>query len=68
MNHVSAQNNREEKSFRNLTIIMQNMIHNLLLFSAPTCPSYHVIENHLYSKNIIHLSVGESGGYLPPLR
>ena len=28
--------------------IMQNMSHNLLLFCAPTWPSYQVIENHLY--------------------
>ena len=27
---------------------MQNMSHNLLLFCAPTWPSYHVIENQLF--------------------
>ena len=30
------------------SIIMQNMIHNLLLFCAPTWPPYHVIDNHRY--------------------
>ena len=29
------------------SIIVQNMSHNLLLFCAPTWPSYHVNENHL---------------------
>ena len=31
------------------SILMQNMSHNLLLFCAPTWPSYHVIDNHLYN-------------------
>ena len=31
------------------SILMQNMSHNLLLFCAPTWPSYHVIHNHLYN-------------------
>ena len=39
---------KEEKVFQDVdSIIMQNMTHNLLLFCAPTWPSYHVIENHL---------------------
>ena len=42
--HVGAQKKREKC----LSIIMQNMSHNLLLFCAPARPSYHVIENHLY--------------------
>ena len=32
--------------------IMQNMSHNLRLFCAPTWPSYHVIENHLYNRSL----------------
>ena len=31
------------------SIIMQSMSHNLLLFCAPTWPSQHVIENHLFA-------------------
>jgi len=31
------------------SIIMQNMGSNLVLFYAPTWPSYHVIEDHLYN-------------------
>ena len=30
------------------SFIMQNMSHDLLLFCAPTWPSRHVIENHLF--------------------
>ena len=32
---------------------MQNRSHNLLLFGAPTWPSYHVIENYLLDKRAI---------------
>ena len=35
------------------SIIMQNRSHNLLLFGAPTWPSYHVIENYLLDKRAI---------------
>ena len=39
---------KEKKYFREYySIIMQNMCHQLLLFCAPTWPSYHMIENHL---------------------
>ena len=38
---------KEKKVFWELAIIMQNMSHNLLLFCAPTWPSYHVNENRL---------------------
>ena len=39
---------KEQKVFCELdSIIVQNMNHNVLLFCAPTWPSYHVIENHL---------------------
>ena len=36
------------KSFGKLTMIMQNVSHNLLLFCARTRSSYHVIENRLF--------------------
>ena len=39
---------KEKKSILGFdSIVMQNMSHNLLLFCAPTWPSYYVIENHL---------------------
>ena len=45
---------KEKKVFWEFgSIIMQNMSHNLLLFCAPTWPSYHVIENHLFSSFVL---------------
>ena len=35
------------------SIIMQNRSDNLLLFGAPTWPSYHVIENYLLDMRAI---------------
>ena len=46
--HVGGQNNREKVFWEFDSIIMQNTSHNLLLFCAPTWPSHHVTENHLY--------------------
>ena len=37
-----------KKSWEFDSIIMENMRHNLLLFCAPTRPSYHMIEYHLH--------------------
>ena len=53
---------------------LQKNFNELLLLCAPTWPSWpllfeshrtegHVSENNLYTKTIIHVSVGESGGY-----
>ena len=40
---------KEKKDFRGYySLIMQNMCHHLPLCCAPTWPSYHMIENHLY--------------------
>ena len=50
ISHVGAQNNREKVFWDFDCIIMQNMSHNLLLFCAPTWPSHHVIENHLWER------------------
>ena len=56
---------KEKKVLREFhSIIMQNIIHNLLLFCAPTWPSYHVTENLVTEENgfaralgiFIHLS------------
>ena len=48
--YVGAQNNREKVFWEFDSIMIQNMSHNLLLFCAPTWPSHHVIENHLYTR------------------
>ena len=41
-----SQNKKEKKVFWEFdSIVMQNTSHNLLLFSAPTWPSCHVVEN-----------------------
>ena len=61
----------EEKMFWEFySIIMQNMSHNLLLFCAPTWPSYHVIENQLFELfmrrvylNYLFVSKGKPNNY-----
>ena len=45
---------KEKKVFWEFdSIIMQNMSHNLLLFCAPTWPSYRVIENHSITRSTL---------------
>ena len=57
---------KENKISWEFSIITQKMSHNLLLFCAPTWPSYQIIEYHLYvslqfyRKNIQFIGIKEN--------
>ena len=56
---VLVHRTKEKKVFWEFDFVtMQNTSHNLLLFSAPTWPSYQVIEYHLFTLPFI-LVVGD---------
>ena len=54
---------KEKREFD--SIIMQNRSHNLLLFGAPTWPSYHVIENYLLDTRAIMKKFNFNGEVTP---